>query len=99
MHGFAGPWKPLKIPALIVGGVILAALVALLLGLFVQWLWNWLMPDIFGLKTISFWQAWGLVLLSHILFKAGAIEHHAGRHHKTSKTPKLPNPPEAAEPA
>jgi len=26
--------------------------------------------DIFGVKPISFWQAWGLMLLSQILFKA-----------------------------
>jgi hypothetical protein len=32
-------------------------------------LWNWLMPDIFGLKEISYWQAWGLFLLSTLLFK------------------------------
>jgi hypothetical protein len=31
-------------------------------------LWNLLMPDIFGLHTISFWQAVGLMALSWILF-------------------------------
>ena len=31
-------------------------------------LWNWLMPALFGLKTISFLQALGLVVLSKILF-------------------------------
>jgi len=30
-------------------------------------LWNWLMPAIFGIKAISFWQAWGLCLLIRIL--------------------------------
>ena len=30
-------------------------------------LWNWLMPLLFGLSTITFWQAWGLLLLSWIL--------------------------------
>ena len=34
-------------------------------------LWNWLMPDLFGLKEITYWQGWGLVLLSHLLFKTG----------------------------
>ncbi len=33
-------------------------------------LWNWLAPDLFGLKTITFWQAMGLCALSHILFKS-----------------------------
>jgi hypothetical protein len=31
-------------------------------------LWNWLMPTIFGLPAISFWQAVGLLGLSWILF-------------------------------
>jgi hypothetical protein len=52
------------------GGVIIAAGMALILGFVVMWLWNWLMPAIFGLTKITFWQAWGLVLLSHILFKS-----------------------------
>jgi hypothetical protein len=31
-------------------------------------LWNWLMPAIFKLPSIGFWQAFGLLLLSWILF-------------------------------
>ncbi|MDQ2843286.1 MAG: hypothetical protein M3Y72_20065 [Acidobacteriota bacterium] len=31
-------------------------------------LWNVLMPGIFNVRTISFWQALGLLLLSKILF-------------------------------
>ena len=40
-----------------------------LFGAVVMWLWNWLMPDIFGLPELSYWQAWGLLILSSILFK------------------------------
>lgn len=36
----------------------------------VMLLWNWLMPAIFGLKLISFWQSWGLLMLSGFLFKS-----------------------------
>ena len=39
------------------------------LGLVVMLLWNWLMPEIFGLKQVNYWQAWGLLILSWILFK------------------------------
>ncbi len=39
-----------------------------LFGWILMLLWNWLMPEIFGLKTVSYWQAWGLLLLSCILF-------------------------------
>lgn len=62
-----------------IGGVIIAMVMALLFGFVVMWLWNWLMPDIFGLTTITFWQAWGLVVLSHILFKS--FPHNKDHHH------------------
>lgn len=31
-------------------------------------LWNWLMPSLFGLHLITFWQAVGLLALSWVLF-------------------------------
>jgi hypothetical protein len=40
-------------------------------------LWNLLMPDIFGLHPISFWQAVGLMALSWILF--GGLGMFRGR--------------------
>jgi hypothetical protein len=71
--------SPIVWVGLVVGGVALAALVAFLFGLLVMALWNWLMPELFGLKTLSYWQAWGLVLLAHILFKAGGHGPAHGR--------------------
>ena len=41
-----------------------------ILAVFVMLLWNWLMPIIFGLKTITFLQSWGLMILSGLLFKS-----------------------------
>jgi hypothetical protein len=38
-----------------------------LLGFVVMSLWNWLMPAIFGLGTITYWQAWGLLILGRLL--------------------------------
>ncbi|MGB7720284.1 MAG: hypothetical protein WBL65_10320 [Bryobacteraceae bacterium] len=40
-------------------------------------LWNWLMPALFGLRPIGFWQALGLLVLSKILF--GGFHRHEGR--------------------
>lgn len=40
------------------------------IGHLVQWLWRVTLVDIFAIKPVSFWQAWGLILLSQILFKA-----------------------------
>ncbi len=65
----------------ILGGVSLAIFMAFVFGAVVMLLWNRLMPDIFGLKTITYWQAWGLVLLAHLLFKGG----HSGHGHKSRR--------------
>jgi membrane protein required for beta-lactamase induction len=46
------------------------AIVIVLLGYPLMLLWNWLMPVIFGLPEITFWQAIGLNLLSTVLFKS-----------------------------
>jgi hypothetical protein len=51
-------------------GVVAAAGAFIGLGFLVAWLWRVTLGDIFGVKPISFWQAWGLVLLAQILFKA-----------------------------
>lgn len=49
--------------------VLVATLVAAFIeGLFVMWLWNWLMPAIFGLGGITYWQGWGISFLCGMLF-------------------------------
>lgn len=68
-HSRLSPGKIMVIFSLIAGGLAIAVLFAFIFGLFVKLLWNWLMPDIFGIKQITYWQAWGLVLLSHLLIK------------------------------
>ena len=47
----------------------LIAIIIVLLGYPVMLLWNWLMPEIFGLSGITFWQAIGLNILCTILFR------------------------------
>jgi hypothetical protein len=37
-------------------------------GFVVMSLWNWLAPAVFGLRSITFWQALGVLILSKILF-------------------------------
>ncbi len=49
--------------------LVLWPLFSLALAWPVQLLWNWLMPAIFGLQAITFWQAAGLMLLVSILFR------------------------------
>ena len=54
---------------LAIGAILI---VVLIIGLPVMFLWNWLMPLIFGLTKISFLQALGLSLLCNMLFNLGA---------------------------
>ena len=48
---------------------MLGILVLLALGVWiVQLLWNWLMPYLFQLPTITYWQALGISFLCDLLF-------------------------------
>ena len=50
-------------------GIVLILIIVIAgFGQAVLQLWNWLMPTIFGLPAVSFWQAVGLLGLSWILF-------------------------------
>jgi hypothetical protein len=47
-------------------------------GLVVMWLWNWLLPALFGWPALTVWQAIGLLALTRILF-GGFGFHGRGR--------------------
>jgi len=72
----------------IVGWVILGAIAivgfSFLFGYFVMLLWNWLMPELFGLATITFWKAFGIILLARLIFggfkHSRSDRHYDGRH-------------------
>lgn len=65
-------WKIAKVIKMI----LLVILAVTVFGFVTRELWNWLMPSLFGLKLITFWQAIGLVVLGKILF--GGIHKHGG---------------------
>ena len=64
--------------AKIVAVIIIAAGIILFVGIITAWpiqlLWNWLMPKIFGLPLISFWEAFGLMVLSGLLLKPSSTK-------------------------
>jgi hypothetical protein len=60
-------------------GMVVGAGLFIGLGFLVAWLWRVTLGDIFGVKPISFWQAWGLILLSQILFKAHVQRNYSAR--------------------
>ncbi len=56
--------------------VIFLGAMLLVIGIFtfpVMWLWNGLMPTLFGLKTITFLQALGLGVLCRLLFASNIL--------------------------
>jgi hypothetical protein len=55
---------------------LFASLAVAVLSFLVMGLWNALMPGIFAIRAISFWQALGLLVLSKILF--GGFRPYAG---------------------
>ena len=57
-----------KFIAMGIAGIIAITLFIFLGGKVVQLLWNWLMPMLFGLREVTFWQAVGILALSRILF-------------------------------
>lgn len=71
--------KIMRVLAFTFLGIIMAALFAFVFGVVVEWLWNRLMPEIFGLRQITYWQAFGLLLLARLLF--GRFGHHAPSRH------------------
>lgn len=53
-----------------IAALLMVFLVALIMCLPTMWLWNWLMPTLFGLTRITWIQALGINFLSSILFKS-----------------------------
>ena len=55
-------------PLLFIVVVPLAFLLAVVATYVFHWLWNTTMPEVFGLKRITFWQAFRLLLIATLLF-------------------------------
>lgn len=63
----------IMLPLIILGVFGVSAIVMLL--------WNWILPSIFNLSAITYWQAMGLLALSRILFGGfGCRNHHRAAH-------------------
>jgi hypothetical protein len=79
-----GAMKVLKIIGMVLLGI--AALVAF--GFIIQLLWNWLMPRIFDLPVITYWEGLGILALSSILFgRLGGSSSDDKKKEKKHKTP------------
>tara|TARA_B100001105_G_scaffold187698_1_gene152220 strand:+ start:542 stop:802 length:261 start_codon:yes stop_codon:yes gene_type:complete len=43
-------------------------LVCLVISALLRWLWNMTVPQVFGLKEITYWQAFRILIIAGILF-------------------------------
>ncbi len=78
--------SPLEIVAIVIfGGAAIVGL-AILFGFIIMWLWNWLMPLVFGLPTLTYWQAVGLFILLKILIGGCGMRGSSGSSNKDCKT-------------
>jgi hypothetical protein len=59
-------------------GIAFAIVAVTIFTFIVMGLWNALVPELFSGPVLSFWQAAGLLLLSHILLRGWAPWRHRG---------------------
>lgn len=71
--------------SLIAAAIVLVPALFVLFTSITMWLWNWLMPTIFNLPVITFWQAAGILVLSRILFRGGHGGGMGRRHWKRAR--------------
>ena len=65
--------------AIAIAAIIGITIFIFLGGKLVQWLWNWLLPPLFGFPMVTYWQALGLLALSRILFGSWGGRGGGGR--------------------
>lgn len=56
--------------------LVLAPIFIAAFGGLTMLLWNKLVPELFHGPYVNFWQACGLIILSHILFRGGGFHKH-----------------------
>lgn len=77
--------------ALVILNALVVAVISLIVFMFVfMWIWNLVMPDVFGIKKISIWQALGILILASILFGGHRVVNFYGHpmpHHASGPEP------------
>jgi len=81
-HNLGG--RALRIAGVVLLGVVGTAIFALVFGVIVMLLWNWLMPSIFHIGEIGFWQAFGIIILAKLIFGGLGTRGRSAHHGKPS---------------
>jgi hypothetical protein len=53
-------------------GLVIGLLILAIITLIFRWLWNTTMPDVFGVKSLTFGQSFKILLIASMLFGGGA---------------------------
>jgi hypothetical protein len=56
--------------AALIAGIIVSVILGAVIAIPVMLLWDWVVPSLFGLPEITYFQAWGLYILCVILFQS-----------------------------
>lgn len=68
--------KTFRIAGHVLVGLTFAVAFALVFALLVKLIWNSLMPSIFSFKEITYWQAFGIIILAKLLFGGFGSRRH-----------------------
>jgi hypothetical protein len=52
-------------------GLIIGLVILAIITLIFRWLWNTTMPDVFGVKSLTFGQSFKILLIASMLFGGG----------------------------
>ena len=93
--------KAFRIVGHVLVGIGFAVVFAFVFALLVRFIWNSLMPAIFGLGEITYWQAFGIIILAKLLFGGfGSRQHDHWRKEEGAHSywPRSFGEPDAQEP-
>lgn len=62
------PWIPLRLLMFSGGAVVVAGIMLFAVPALLMWLWNLTVPQVFGLRPLTYWQAFRLAIIASILF-------------------------------
>lgn len=52
-------------------GLVIGLIILAIITLIFRWLWNTTMPDVFGVKSLTFGQSFKILLIASMLFGGG----------------------------
>lgn len=71
------PGLPLRLPMLFGGALFFGLAVLFLLAGLLMWLWNITITRIFSIREVSYWEAFRLIIIAHILLGGASFNFGA----------------------